>query len=279
MIDLEQIQENLTDLPPFRETVLKARTLVNDESVSAEQLTNILKYDVGITTNILRCCNSPYYGLRKKITNLQQAIVVLGRRELRRLLVLSGSMQYFTGLQPGYESNYGELWRHSITTASLAEEIGNRTGQAGDDLFVTGLLHDVGKIILSRYVEDEYEKILQKVAQDSLPFHVAEQEILGTDHAEAGKVMLEKWNFPAPIIHATAYHHQVEPDEDNTDTWTVALADRLSSVMGAGTLSDGLTYQDTGKIREFFGFSPQDIDEILSLGADRVNTITHILAV
>jgi len=278
MIDIETIQKDLSGLPPFRRTVLKARQIINDSSASAEELTNVLKYDVGITANILRCCNSSYYGLRQRVTSLKQAIVLLGHRELRRLLTLSGSMQYFNGSQPGYESNYGELWNHSITTASLAEVIGENVGEADADLFVTGLMHDVGKLILSQYVEDEYEQISELVSSKGLPFHLAENEILGTNHAVVGGKLLSQWNFPDQIVHATANHHEVEPDEDSRVTWIIAFADRLSFVMGAGTISDGLTYQDMGKIRDFFGFSPQDIDEILSLGADRVNTITHILA-
>ena len=278
MIDIETIQKDISGLPPFRHTVLKARQMINDSSVSAEQLTNVLKYDVGITTNILRCCNSPYYGLRQRVTNLQQAIVLLGYKELRHLLILSGSMKYFNGSQPGYESNYGELWQHSITTASLAEIIGNKVGDSDNDLFVTGLMHDVGKLILSRYVENEYEQISEMVSSQEVPFHVAENAILGTNHAEVGGRLLSQWNFPETIVRATANHHEVKSDDNSRVTWIIALADRLASIMGAGTLSDGLTYQDTGKIRDYFGFSPQEIDEIISLGADRVNTITHILA-
>ncbi|MCF7802826.1 MAG: HDOD domain-containing protein [Candidatus Marinimicrobia bacterium] len=272
MIKIRQIKEEVTSLPPFRQTIMKARSMLADSSVNASELAEVLKFDVGITTNILKICNSPYYGLVKTVNSLQQAIVVLGHRELRKLLTLSGSLTYFEGKQPGYEGEYGELWRHSIATALLAQAIGAKTDNKDDDLFVAGLLHDVGKLILSHYVRDEYAGIVELVAEKGYAFDEAEQEVLGIDHALVGKIVLEEWNFSQNIVNAASCHHAFEVEMPSS-VLAVALADRLSSIMGAGTLNDGMAYHGTVELSQHFGLTGDDVEMLLAHTAENLANI------
>ncbi len=275
MINIDQIKQNIATLPPFQETILKARDMLADPHVSAKELTEILQYDVSITANILKVCNSAYYAPKVPITNLQQAIVYLGHRELREILIIGGMIKYFEEHQPGFESMNGELLRHSVATAIIAKELGEYLGKEDEILFVAGLLYDVGKIILGEYVKEKYDEIIDKVMNEGLQFYEAEREILGTTHGEVGKMVLEEWNFPPEIISA-ASAHQIDDISAYEDVdLIVALADRMTSLMGAGTLNDGMYYEGFTKLCTYFGLHLRDVEQILATAVKEIATVVE----
>jgi len=273
MINIQDIKKNIAALPPFQETILKARDMLSDPNVSAKELTEVLQYDVSITANILKVCNSAYYAPKIPIKNLQQAIVYLGHRELREILIIGGMIKYFDDHQPGFESMNGELLRHSVATAILAKELGIYLGKEDEILFVAGLLYDVGKIILGEYVKEQYDQIIDKVMNEGMQFHEAEQAILGINHGEVGRIVLEEWNFPAEIISAASAHHIDDLSEHEDVDLIVALADRMTSLMGAGTLNDGMYYEGFTKLCQYFGLHLRDIEQILSTAVKEIATV------
>lgn len=264
MIDLQKITEEVTTLPPFKETILRASKLLSDSDVSAKELAAILRYDVGVTTNILKICNSAYYGVKVPVTNLQQAIVNIGHHELKNILIISGTMPYFTGTQSGYEGEYGELLRHSIATALLARRLGDYLDKANETLFLSGLLHDVGKLILGTHVTEEYQAIIDRVHHESLPFHQVEKEVLGFSHDEVGGMILKHWNFPEDIIAAVSHHHTFDVEKHSDTELIIALSDTLSNFMGTATFSDGVYYSGFGGLTSYFRLRLEDIETILS---------------
>lgn len=275
MITVKQMKEEIRTLPPFRETVLKARERMSDPSTSAAEIAEILQYDAGITANILRLCNSPYYGLRGPVRELQQAVAYLGNRELQEILILSGCMDYFQGERPGYEGQYGELWRHSIASAVLAKKLGVKFANGSGHFFIAGLLHDVGKLVLSEYVEDKYQEILTCIEIDGLPFHLAEKRVLGMHHGEVGALILQYWNFPEEIVSAATTHHSEDINSCSRDELIIALADRLSSLMGTGTLIDSMHSQGIEHLCEYFGMGWKEVEQLLSQSSKEVGEIIH----
>jgi len=275
MISIKQIKADIATLPPFKETILAARDLLRQEDTSASDLVEVLQYDVGITTNILKVCNSPYYGLRMNVTNLQQAIVYLGNNTLREILIVSGSLEYFQGEQKGYEAEYGELWRHSIASAILAKQLGEQYANGDEMFFISGLLHDVGKLILGQYVEDQYQEIIACVQEDHVPFHEAERKILGMHHGEVGGLMLQHWNFPDEVVAAAANHHADDTEHFTDAELIIALADRLSGLMGTGTLHDSMYYRGIEGLCRYFGIREHDIEYLLSAVAQEIRDILH----
>lgn len=264
MIDLNKIKSEVTALPPFRETILQANKMLSDPDISARDLASVLRYDVGATANILKICNSAYFGLKVPVNNLQQAIVHIGNQELKNILIISGTMPYFTGTQSGYEGEYGELLRHSIATALLAKRLGDYLDKPDEVLFLAGLLHDVGKLVLGAHVKDEYPAIIQRVEQESLPFHEVEKEVLGISHDEVGGMILEHWNFPEEITSAVRRHHTFDVAEQPDTALIVALSDTLSNFMGTATFSDGVYYTGFGGLAAHFHLRLEDIETILS---------------
>jgi len=278
MIDIKQIKQDITSLPPFRQTVLKANTLLNDPEFSVKELVNILKYDVGITTNIFKICNSAYYGVRIPVNSLQQAIVTLGHRELKKILVVSGSMQYLKQGSSGYEGEDGELLRHSAAAALLAQHLGQNLNVDPDESFVAGLLHDLGKLVLGDYVKEKYAEIIETVKREMLPFHEVERQVLGISHDEVGKIMLEYWDFPEHLIDVVENHHSFDVEKHSDLTLVVALADRMTGLLGASTFNDGMYYSGFGELCEHFALRMDDIQDLLANTAREFNDIMTVFA-
>ncbi len=149
MITVDEILARIDYLPPFPATASKALQRLKDPNVTVEEITDIVKFDQAIATNILRLCNSSYFGIQRNVTKLNEAVVYIGLSELKKILVVSATGKYFEEKQSGYEMDKGELWRHSLSTAIIAENIVKTIGlKKADNIFISGLLHDTGKLVL-----------------------------------------------------------------------------------------------------------------------------------
>ena len=239
----EEILYTIKGLPPFPETALKAIKVIKDSDSSAQDLVNIIQYDQSITANILRFANSAYFGLRAKVTSLKQAVAYLGTKAIMDMLFLSGSLSYFRGEYTGYGLKGEDLLSHSVSTALLCRILGERIElEETSTVFTAGLLHDIGKVVLSSFVSDKYNEIMQLVTHKKYSFVMAEREVLGMDHAQVGGEMAQEWGIPAAIASPISLHHQFEkaPLED-ISTPLVFLADQayflIGGTMGADTWS------------------------------------------
>lgn len=239
----EEILYTIKGLPPFPETALKAIKVIKDLDSSAQDLVNIIQYDQSITANILRFANSAYFGLRAKVTSLKQAVAYLGTKAIMDMLFLSGSLSYFRGEHTGYGLKGEDLLSHSVSTALMCRILGERIElEETSTVFTAGLLHDIGKVVLSSFVRDKYNEIMQLVTHKKYSFVMAEREVLGMDHAQVGGEMAQEWGIPASIASPISLHHQFEkaPIED-ISTPLVFLADQayflIGGTMGADTWS------------------------------------------
>lgn len=278
MINLQDIEGEIRALPPFKETVLRAQNLLRHPNSSANELAGILQYDAGITTNILKLCNSAYYGLPVEITNLKQAIAYVGQTELRNVLMISGSMSYFVGQQSAYEGNYGELWRHSLATAVCAKTLGWYLEIRDDALFSAALMHDIGKLILSNYVAEEYKTILSMVHDTKVPFHIAERRTLGLTHSEVGAAVLKHWSFPKTFVNVAARHHEADPKKDGDLLLIVSLADIMAGQMGTGTLYDAMDYDGYDDLCEHFRMTYKDVERVMAKAGTEIQKVIYSYA-
>ena len=150
MSNVEKILEKIDYIPPFPLTVSRVLYMMRDPEVKPEAVAEAVKFDQALTTNVLRYCNSSYFGLRRTISNLKEAIIYIGLSELKKIIVRSGTRQYFEKRKLGYEKKEGELWMHVLATSIIAEKLNELFKSVNkDDVYVSGLLHDIGKVVLS----------------------------------------------------------------------------------------------------------------------------------
>ena len=183
---------------------------LHGEDVSLARIANVISRDVGMAAKILQLANSAFIGVRGQVSNVVQAISLIGTETVRTLVL---SVHVFSHFDRSSDATVWlpPLWEHSIAVASLAQQIAmfERTSKSvAEDSFTAGLLHDVGKVVLLAELGSRYRQILE--SRDTTPNAVVdmERELLGCTHAQVGAYLMSIWGLPGPLVHAVAFHHQ-----------------------------------------------------------------------
>lgn len=223
---------------------VKLIELAGDEDVDMGKVAALISRDPAMTATLLKVCNSSFYGFSSKISSLQQAASLFGLKKITQMAFMVLSSKYLIGKTKGYDLEEGELWKHSFITATAAEKIAQKTGYRDTGLaFTAGLLHDIGKIIIHEYVGDKLAEIREESERDGAGFRKAETRVLGFSHAEAGAMLMKRWNFPDELVDAILFHHDAENARvDKHLARIVQVADAVTMSMGLGIGSDGLSY-------------------------------------
>lgn len=212
-LKLEKILSKVENFPSMPAAGSKLLSLLEEQEVSVGEVENIMRYDPGLTANVLRLANSAYFGIPARIGSVKQAIVLLGTNRLIQLVIASCVGAVMNKSIPGYNMPPGNLWRHSIAVSIAAEAlVKDKKNIDSEDFFTAALLHDVGKLVLGSFVKEDLTAI-ESITSKGIPFVEAENMILGTDHGEIGAKILAHWAFPEDVVKAVRYHHDPEATE------------------------------------------------------------------
>ena len=208
--NLNEILSKVKSFPSMPATGAKMLRMLEDPETTVDEIEDVLRHDPGLTGNVLRLANSAYFGIPSKVASTRQAVVLLGLKKLIQLVIASCVNAVMDKPVPGYNMPPGDLWRHSIAVSIASEAlVKDKKHIDAEDIFTPALLHDIGKLILGHFVKEEQEAI-EKIADTGVPYVVAENMVLGTDHAEVGAQILSQWSFPRDVIDAVRWHH--DPD-------------------------------------------------------------------
>jgi putative nucleotidyltransferase with HDIG domain len=276
---VDSILGSAAELPPFPAVIQRVLLLMDNPKSSAREVVEVIQYDQAITANVLRVCNSAYFSLRRPVHSLREALVRIGFNQLLEIVLNRGSAHLLAGVCPGYDLKDGELWRHSVTCALLSQIISKRLGQEPTPThFTAALLHDIGKVILSRFVADHFGEIRRLVQEGGRSFIAAEKEVLGIDHAELGGKISEQWQFPKMIGSAIRYHHDpLRIGEDSEMLQLIYLCDLVSMLTGIGGGADGLSYHGHKEVMKSHHLSGQDIEQFIDQLEGRLKQVENVL--
>ncbi len=234
---------NLTDLisavpslPTLPRVYQQLHELVASPDGSVEAVARLIQRDPALTAKVLQLVNSSFFGIRRRITNAQQAVALLGL-DLVRNLILSVMVfsQFDAAKLPGISLD--ALWSHCLRVGCFAKAIVTSEhggGQLADDAFTAGLLHDIGKLILLANLPQRYAPILEQQAAPSQA-HDLELTHLGGTHAQMGAYLLGLWGLPDTVVEAVAYHHN-----------PACCLDRSMSLLTAVHAADAMDHQPGG---------------------------------
>ena len=222
------------DLPPLPAVASKAIQLVEDPDTTAGKLTDLLSSDPALAARVLKIANSAMFSRQREITTLNQAIMVIGFKALKGIIVAATLRQ----LNRTHGDVEKMLWQNSMCTAMGAHVISkNLKKRYLDEVFLLGLLHDLGKLVLLRQTVDDYKKVLGMIRQGK-QFFEAEQEVLGFAHPLIGALVAKKWNFSAETCQIILHHHDPISVPFETEmhekTTIVQLANLIAHRLGYG---------------------------------------------
>jgi putative nucleotidyltransferase with HDIG domain len=279
MVKPDQISALIKSFPGMPGAAVKLLALMDNPDVPMTEIEVILRQDAGLTANLLKLANSAYFGIPTKIGSVRQAVILLGLKRLIQMVIAACTSTILNQKVPGYDLLAGELWRHSIAVSVAAEGLVRELNiQAVEEIFTAALLHDVGKLILGQFVQEDYAKIELAMAQ-GLSFETAESVVLGTDHADIGARILAKWSFPADIVHAVRWHHAPEKAERQDRMLDVVhVANILCLMIGIGVGREGLHYQLSTEVTERLGLEPGRLENVASRTLQWANELTDTLA-
>ncbi len=255
----QEVAAAVAELPAMPSSITEVIAACDDHDMTVGQLSQVILRDQSLTANILKLANSAFYGHARRVTTVTEAVVLLGFSAIKSLAISSHTSRLLSGALPGYGLQQGELWKHSIAVAFTARRLAVEVQLAPvEEAFVAGLLHDIGKTILSSYMENAFDEVTRIAQERRMPFHEVERDLLGFDHAELGAHVAVAWSFPAELEEAIRCHHA--PDEATLKpalSHCVHLADAACMMLGVGLGTDGMMYGiDPGSL-SVLGISPE----------------------
>lgn len=205
---LRLIKFNDTDLPTLPVIVNNIVNATADPKTSTEDLAEIIYNDQAIANKLLRLANSIYYGQRIKIDTIKRAISVIGFDEVVGITLGMSVLSAFADKSSGLSLDMKALWIHAIGCATAAKEIANRTNTAiAKKIFIPGLLHDMGKVILSIHFRDEYNKARLLAMEKRETLYKVEPSVFDMNHAVLAGLLMKRWKFPDNILYPCRFHH------------------------------------------------------------------------
>jgi putative nucleotidyltransferase with HDIG domain len=258
--NLSRIMRQVKSFPGMPTTAAKLLPLLREPDAGSARIEDLIKYDPGLTANLLKLTNSAYFGLPSRISSVRQAILLLGRKRLLQLVTtmcMSGLMKRSV---PGYDLPQGGLWRHSVAVAVAADRLVQslKITQA-DEVFTAALLHDIGKMVLGDYVQGDLKSIQEMVAK-GISFEVAEYVVLGTNHADIGARILKSWSMPEELVHAVAWHHDPDQCKENCRlSDLVHVANIAVRSIGSGMSANDSSPEVSSKVLARIGLDPSGI--------------------
>jgi putative nucleotidyltransferase with HDIG domain len=199
---------NKSEISSIRNTVVGITKIINDPKSSAKDFKEIIQIDPPLTARLLKLANSVYYSPQTRISEIQQAVIWVGYDALKELALSQKVCEIFVGdsTLEGYSRPL--LWKHSVAVALLGKMIYRKEfREKGENIYVAGLLHDIGIIVLDQFCEEEFGLILSKTKTDNLNHIKTEKKVLGFDHTEVGKAMAINWNLPQALAEVIGGHH------------------------------------------------------------------------
>jgi putative nucleotidyltransferase with HDIG domain len=260
----KDIIDSVASIQPLPDTALKLMKVMSNPKSTLDEIVGTIKYDQAVTGDVLKLCNSAYFGLSRKVTSLEDALRCLGTAKVLQMVMSIHTNNMLSREQHGYGLDPGILWKHSVAVALASAQFAQKLRLADGNLaFTAGLLHDIGKVILNEHVAEEFVEIVRLVNDEKLAFVEAEHRVLGFSHDEVGAMVAEKWKLPDSIVQCIRHHHapsDLEPPNALVDA--IYLANSVCLLFGIGLGADGLCSRADPAVLERHGLREADLEII-----------------
>ena len=205
-----KIYSRIEELPTLPVITIKLLKAFEDKNYNAANIAELISWDASLTSKILKIANSAYYGFQQQVSSLQYAIALLGLTMIKSLALSLGVITSLPDSPGSRFFNPEKLWLHNIAAATVMESIKTKVERVPQEspLFVIGMLHDTGKIVLDQFFNEKFTAVLESLHTDtSKELHIKEKNIIGVDHCDVGAMLFQRWHFPETIVTPIQLHH------------------------------------------------------------------------
>lgn len=269
---LDQIQ----NLPTIPEIMFEAIKTLKSEPGNVIKLAEIIGKDQGMVAKILSVANSPLYGMLRKVTTLEFAIMIMGSNELENIITaisLSNAIHF----KSSTFFNDKKYWNHSMATGLVSKDLARKLGftEIASDAFIGGMLHDIGIQLFAKYFSAEF----QQISESGKDYFTSELDIFGLTHQDAGAYLLNKWALPVSLIQCVEFHHSPAYSDDLRELVSIIhLADFIVNTYSSAKVSWDNGISLSYSICDSLGYEKkEDLEDFIKEYSEGVaDTITEI---
>ena len=272
-VDLRRRIEQVGELPTLPHVVQKLASMIGRPNISAEEIGALIEKDQVLSAKVLRLANSPFYGFPSRIASVAHAVVVLG------LSVVKGLTLCATAFDMMKNAGMNDLWRHSLGVAMTAHILGAKAGMKNpEEVFVGGLLHDIGKVVLYVKWPDVGQQITAATKDSSRSLMDTERELFDVTHADVGGWLATAWHLPTSLREPILHHHMPSAAQEATlQTAIVHVADVLVKGLACGNPGDDLVPPLSLQAWDLVGLDAQSLTQCLAQATEEFQTIDDYL--
>jgi putative nucleotidyltransferase with HDIG domain len=274
-IDLNGLVDEELDLASLPTIFMEISEAIGDPRSSSVHIANVISKDTSLSAKLLKIVNSAFYNFPYKVDTISRAVTIIGSRQLSSLAMGASVLRSFQGI-PEDLVDMESFWKHSIACGISARMIASFKNIPNTErLFVAGLLHDIGRIILYQSLPDQMSRILLQAKQTHRFLRTIEAEVLGVDHAHVGGMLLKKWKFPLAMEQAVAFHHDPLKSPHLLEASILYLSDILVNALEMGTSGDCLAPPLIPEVWNSLGLEKELFTKIVQLIERQVEEIIH----
>jgi len=231
---IRKMVDRIRDLPPLPTLVSQILQILSQPETPLEEIEAVISKDQALVAKLIQVGNSALYGGMQKVSTLRQVLTRLGLKTIRNLVVAASTRGFFMHNRKGMRLWGQFLWQHAVETALAARRIAESIKYTEpEEAFIGGLVHDIGKLVILMLFADSYREILKLKKVHQMASIPAETQVLGCDHEQIGRLLLDRWNMPDSTKACAEYHHRYRDCGDHGDLVAiVAYADHLSRQFG-----------------------------------------------
>jgi HD-like signal output (HDOD) protein len=265
--------ENISSIPTLPTVIERLTRLLQNPKTSAEEVGKAITTDQALASKVLKLVNSAFYGFPGRISTITHAIVILGFSTVKNVVLTASFFDAFSNKGEGKaEFNLENFWMHSIACGAASLSIAKQIGSSKkEECFIAGLIHDLGKLILCRYLPHEFNQALQHCSENKQLFYESEKELFDSTHEEIGGFLAERWNLPANLQNAVKCHHKPSLAHDHYQTTAIVhCADIFIRALDCGNGGDMKIPSFSEQVWKSLGFDTIDLNSLLENIQDEI---------
>jgi len=268
------VDEN-TDLASLPTIFLEISQVIGDPRSSAVHVANVISKDTSLSAKLLRMVNSAFYNFPYKIDTISRAVTIIGSRQLSTLALGTSVVTSFQGIRKDLV-DMESFWKHSIACGVGGRMIASFKNIPNTErLFVAGLLHDIGRLILYQRIPEPMSRIILKAKENQELLRSVEDEVLRFDHADVGGMLFKKWKLPLAMEQAVAYHHNPLDSPYLLEASIIHLSDILANALEIGTSGERLIPPLLPEIWDTLGLETEMFEKAVPLIERQVEEIVY----